>query len=71
MNLQEAVNLIEKIIKEQNSASYCSDKIIMSLTDEKAKRILFEIWKDSFKARSYINAAIEKIESAGGRATTL
>jgi hypothetical protein len=62
MNLQEAADLIDKIIKKQDNASYCSDEIIMTLTAEKAKRILFEMWKDSFKARSYITAAIEKID---------
>lgn len=62
MNLQEAADLINKIIKKQDNTSYCSDEIIMTLTAEKAKRILFEMWKDSFKARSYITAAIEKID---------
>jgi len=61
MNLQEAADCIDNMIREQGSNSYSSDKIIMSLPDEKSKRILLEIWKDSFKARRYITAAIEKI----------
>ena len=62
MNLQEAADCIDNMIRERGSNSYSSDKIIMSLTGEKSKRILLEIWKDSFKARSYITAAIEKID---------
>jgi hypothetical protein len=62
MNLQEAADCIDNMIREQGNNSYCSDKIIMNLTGEKSKRILLEIWKDSFKARSYITAAIEKID---------
>lgn len=62
MTLQEAAVLIKNIIKEQNKNSNSSDSIIENLTAEKAKRILYEIWKDSFKARGYITAAIEKVD---------
>jgi hypothetical protein len=41
---------------------YVSDDLIKNLPAEKAKRILFEIWKNNIKARCYITAAMENID---------
>lgn len=70
MTIKEAAIRIENIIRELGCTSYSSDAFITDLTPEKAKRILFKIWKDSFKARSYITAAIEKIELEDGKGRT-
>jgi hypothetical protein len=69
MELKDAAISIEKMIREQSCTTYSSDAFLTHITPENAKRILVEIWKDSFKARSYITAAIEKIDFEDGKAT--
>jgi len=65
--LQEAAILIKKMIQEQSDGSHDSELIIDDLAPELANRVLREIWRDSFKARSYILAAIEKINHENRR----
>lgn len=62
--VQEAAILIKKMIQEQSDKGHDSEQIVDALTPELATRVLREIWRDSFKARSYIIAAIEKIDHA-------
>lgn len=63
MNLKDAADAIEAIIQEQQGNKlYKSVKVIEDLSPEMAKRILREIWLGSFKGRSYITAAIEKMQ---------
>ena len=62
MTLQEAAARIEELIKSQDRYSYSSDSIVAGLSADKAKRILLEMWNDSFKARGYITTAIAVIE---------
>ena len=62
MILEEAAKYISKMVKEQNHEKHNSETVIDDLVPEKAKRILHEIWKDSFKGRNYITAAIDKID---------
>lgn len=63
MNLKEAAKSIESMIQEQQPNNiYNPANSIEMLTPEMAKRILCEIWRGSFKGRSYITSAIENIK---------
>ena len=62
MTLEEASKYISKLANEQNPKNHNSETFIDEMVPEKAKRILQEIWKDSFKGRNYITDAIDKID---------
>lgn len=62
MKLKEAAKCIESMIQEQQGNKlYNSVKAVENLTPAMAKRILCEIWHESYKGRSYITTAIDKI----------
>ena len=62
MSLREASVLIEEMILNQLNEEYDSMQILNDITPDYAKRILIEMWKESYKYRDYIIAMIDKIE---------